>query len=63
MARAGRSGTAYSLVSSDEVAYMLDLHLFLGQGLRLDVSAAAATGDWDGERWPSGKGRGKVIRL
>ena len=36
---------------------MLDLHLFLGQGLRLHVSAAAAaaaTGDLDDERWPSG---------
>lgn len=30
-ARAGRSGTAYSLVTPDEYAYMLDLHLFLGK--------------------------------
>lgn len=30
-ARAGRSGTAYSLVTPDEYAYLLDLHLFLGK--------------------------------
>ena len=33
VARAGRSGTAYSFVSSDEVPYMIDLHLFLGRPL------------------------------
>ncbi|KAK5650227.1 hypothetical protein RI129_001256 [Pyrocoelia pectoralis] len=32
-ARAGRTGTAYSLVTADEYPYMLDLHLFLGQSL------------------------------
>jgi len=30
VARAGRSGTAHSLVSPDELAYMLDVHLFMG---------------------------------
>eukprot|EP01100_Stratorugosa_tubuloviscum_P004148 TRINITY_DN2028_c4_g1_i1.p1 TRINITY_DN2028_c4_g1~~TRINITY_DN2028_c4_g1_i1.p1 ORF type:complete len:700 (-),score=340.37 TRINITY_DN2028_c4_g1_i1:800-2899(-) len=30
VARAGRSGTAYSLVSPDELAHMVELHLFLG---------------------------------
>ncbi|KAL3283588.1 hypothetical protein HHI36_006726 [Cryptolaemus montrouzieri] len=30
-ARAGRSGKAYSLVTPDEYAHLLDLHLFLGQ--------------------------------
>ncbi|KAJ8286821.1 hypothetical protein GJAV_G00043670 [Gymnothorax javanicus] len=30
VARAGRSGTAYSLVCTDEVPYIYDLHLFLG---------------------------------
>ena len=30
VARAGRSGTAYSLVGTEEVPYMLDLKLFLG---------------------------------
>ncbi|KAJ8919065.1 hypothetical protein NQ315_016972 [Exocentrus adspersus] len=34
-ARAGRSGTAYSLVSPDEFAYLLDLHLFLGRPLSI----------------------------
>lgn len=32
-ARAGRSGVAYSLVSPDEHAFLLDLHLFLGRPL------------------------------
>ncbi|XP_062942478.1 ATP-dependent RNA helicase DDX54 isoform X1 [Cynocephalus volans] len=35
VARAGRSGTAYSLVAPDEVPYLLDLHLFLGRSLIL----------------------------
>lgn len=35
MARAGRSGTAYSLVAPDEVPYLLDLHLFLGRSITL----------------------------
>jgi len=32
-ARAGRIGTAYSLVSPEETPYMVDLHLFLGRKL------------------------------
>ena len=44
---------AYSLVSSDEVAYMLDLHLFLGQGLRLHSTSGSTTTNED-EQWPSG---------
>ncbi|XP_032096368.1 ATP-dependent RNA helicase DDX54 isoform X2 [Sapajus apella] len=35
VARAGRSGTAYSLVAPDEIPYLLDLHLFLGRPLTL----------------------------
>ncbi|XP_078523287.1 ATP-dependent RNA helicase DDX54 isoform X1 [Lissotriton helveticus] len=35
VARAGRSGTAYSLVAIDEIPYILDLHLFLGRPLKL----------------------------
>jgi len=34
VARAGRSGHAYSLVSSDEVSYMVDLNLFLGTDVK-----------------------------
>ena len=30
-ARAGRTGTAYNIVSSDEHAHLLDLHLFLSK--------------------------------
>ncbi|NXY25852.1 DDX54 helicase, partial [Atrichornis clamosus] len=35
VARAGRSGTAYSLVAPDEMPYVFDLHLFLGHPLIL----------------------------
>lgn len=34
-ARAGRAGTAYSIISADEYAYLLDLHLFLGRPLSI----------------------------
>ncbi|RZB58826.1 ATP-dependent RNA helicase DDX54 [Asbolus verrucosus] len=39
-ARAGRSGTAYSLVGPDEHAYLLDLHLFLGRPLEIVTRSA-----------------------
>ncbi|KAM8961328.1 ATP-dependent RNA helicase DDX54 [Pelodytes ibericus] len=35
VARAGRSGTAYSLVAVDETPFVYDLHLFLGRPLKL----------------------------
>jgi ATP-dependent RNA helicase DDX54/DBP10 len=35
VARAGREGVAYSLVTYDELAYMIDLHRFLGKAVRL----------------------------
>ncbi|KAJ2785078.1 ATP-dependent RNA helicase dbp10 [Coemansia interrupta] len=38
VARAGRRGWAYSLVTSDEVPYVLDLQLFLGRTLHLGSS-------------------------
>ncbi|XP_033190645.1 ATP-dependent RNA helicase DDX54 isoform X1 [Bombus vancouverensis nearcticus] len=34
-ARAGRAGTAYNIISPDEYAYLLDLHLFLGRPLSI----------------------------
>lgn len=34
VARAGRSGTSYSLVALDEIPYVYDLHLFLGRPLK-----------------------------
>ncbi|KAK0077674.1 hypothetical protein PV325_003593 [Microctonus aethiopoides] len=40
-ARAGRTGTAYSLVSGDEYPYLLDLHLFLGTQLKIVPSTGA----------------------
>ncbi|CAG7816309.1 unnamed protein product [Allacma fusca] len=39
VARAGRSGTAISIVSPDEVAFLIDLHLFLGKPLKVNTSA------------------------
>ena len=33
VARAGRPGTSYNFVSSDELGYLVDLHLFLGRKL------------------------------
>lgn len=35
VARAGRGGTAFSLVCTDEVPYLYDLHLFLGRPVQL----------------------------
>ncbi|KAG8455667.1 hypothetical protein GDO86_001744 [Hymenochirus boettgeri] len=46
VARAGRSGTAYSLVAPDEMPYVYDLHLFLGRSLKL-APAEGLTIDMD----------------
>lgn len=51
VARAGRSGTAYSLVAPDELPYVFDLHLFLGRPLIL----AGAQEMPAGEGWLCGK--------
>eukprot|EP00058_Branchiostoma_floridae_P023172 XP_002608662.1 hypothetical protein BRAFLDRAFT_211958 [Branchiostoma floridae] len=53
VARAGRSGTAYSLVAPDETPLMLDLHLFLGRAVKVagkDKSSEEriCVPDWDG---------------
>ncbi|GAB6028281.1 ATP-dependent RNA helicase ddx54 [Chamberlinius hualienensis] len=48
VARAGRSGTAYSLVAPDEIPYLLDLHLFLGRPLKYS-SDGDINRDWNGE--------------
>ncbi|CAN8027400.1 unnamed protein product [Ixodes persulcatus] len=42
VARAGRSGTAYSLVAPDEAPYLLDLHLFLGRPMQFASAASQA---------------------
>jgi len=46
LCRAGRVGTAYSLLTRDELPYLLDLHLFLARPLRPAPvqSIAAAAG-------------------
>lgn len=38
VARSGRTGVAYSLVSSDELPFMQELHLFLGKGIKVAKS-------------------------
>lgn len=45
VARAGRNGTAYSLVSSDETPYLLDLHLFLDKPLKFAKTNANDEGN------------------
>ncbi|KAK0045679.1 ATP-dependent RNA helicase DDX54 [Biomphalaria pfeifferi] len=35
VARAGRSGIAYSLIAADEMAHFIDLHVFLGRPVKL----------------------------
>ena len=50
MPSTGRSGTAYSLFTREELPYLLDLHLFLSRGVQpapvasLAQAAAAAGG-------------------
>ena len=44
VARAGRSGTAFSLVAPDELPYVLDLHLFLGRPLNWATPGRKYTG-------------------
>ncbi|GBC00003.1 hypothetical protein RclHR1_03700010 [Rhizophagus clarus] len=40
-ARAGRRGWAYSLITSEELPYLLDLHLFLGRRLVIGSTASS----------------------
>lgn len=46
VARAGRNGTAYSLVSPDEMPYLLSLNLFLGNSLHF--ASDSTTSDCNG---------------
>lgn len=49
VARAGRSGTAYSLIALDEMPALVDLHLFLGRPVKQVPKDGLAPGqDWDG---------------
>ncbi|KAK6185398.1 hypothetical protein SNE40_007642 [Patella caerulea] len=40
VARAGRTGTAFSIISPDDVQYLIDLHVFLGHPLNLVTPGA-----------------------
>ena len=46
MARAGRSGTAYNLIAPDEMAYLFDLHVFLGRALKTVPVKGAGQGGY-----------------
>lgn len=58
VARAGRSGTAYSLVAPDEMPYVFDLHLFLGRPLvlagaqEMPAGEGGLCGHWAVYPWP-----------
>ena len=45
VARAGRAGHAYSLVAGDELAYYVDLQLFLGNSMQT-VAESPPDADW-----------------
>ncbi|XP_051149932.1 putative DEAD-box ATP-dependent RNA helicase 29 [Andrographis paniculata] len=47
-ARAGRTGTAFSFVTSEDMAYLLDLHLFLSKPVRPAPSEEEVLRDMDG---------------
>lgn len=47
-ARAGRTGTAFSFVTSEDMAYLLDLHLFLSKPIRAAPSEEEVLLDMDG---------------
>lgn len=47
-ARAGKSGHAYSLVTRDEMCYLLDLHLFLGRPFSPVFKTPSSDDDNDG---------------
>ncbi len=51
MARAGRSGTAYSLVAGDELAYFIDLQLFLGNAVKTVPKNKTAGGGGEDADW------------
>ncbi|XP_067142208.1 ATP-dependent RNA helicase DDX54 [Centruroides vittatus] len=45
VARAGQSGSAYSLIAPDEAAYLLDLYLFLNRPLHFSENTSDETND------------------
>lgn len=51
VARAGRSGSAFILVSAHELAYVLDIHLFLGRKMK----AAGSPDDDDDDSNTTGR--------
>lgn len=49
-ARAGRTGTAYSFVTTEDMAYLLDLHLFLSKPVKAAPTEEEFFQDMDGVR-------------
>ena len=56
VARAGRSGAAYSLVAPDELPYLIDLHTFLGRQFVAAVSSTPGSQDGVYGRFPQVNG-------
>ncbi|XP_061368407.1 putative DEAD-box ATP-dependent RNA helicase 29 isoform X1 [Gastrolobium bilobum] len=48
VARAGRTGTAYSFLTSEDLAYLLDLHLFLSKPIKAAPTEEEVLQDMDG---------------
>ena len=46
MARAGRQGTAYSILIHNEMPYLLDLYLFLGSKLTFTPNTSLDKVSW-----------------
>ncbi|CEF68169.1 ATP-dependent RNA helicase DDX54 [Strongyloides ratti] len=59
VARAGKSGRAYSLIAPDELPYVVDLHLFLGRGCKF----AKETDQYNEKDHVIGKIPTKIIHL
>lgn len=64
VARAGRSGTAYSFISPDEMPYLLDLYLFFGWMMPL-LPGGPATLQQPQSASPDGQenGKNRVVEL
>ncbi|PNY07872.1 DEAD-box ATP-dependent RNA helicase 29-like protein [Trifolium pratense] len=48
VARAGRTGTAYSFLTTEDMAYLLDLHLFLSKPIKAAPTEEEVLQDMDG---------------
>ena len=63
VARAGRTGTAHSLIGPDEISYVFDLHLFLGRPMKIVEPGVATVGRSRNIVTTSQRSCGKVMFL